>query len=134
MFYINDIRLVSTFIHKTFENKALSFYVNSFSINTFKDNMNWLSCSTSNSCSTFVSVFTIKRPKVASKANAHDFLKMKIRIKCILSTLAFNLFLDIQRKTILHSTISIHRYICCLHEIAIQIFIKTSWSKEKFRH
>ena len=100
MFYSNDILLVSTFLHKTFENKALSFYVNSFSINKFKDNMNWLSCSTSNSCSTFVSVFMIKRPKVASTAKVHDFLKMKIRIKCILSTLAFNLFLDKQRNSV----------------------------------
>ena len=49
--------------------------------------------------STFVSVFTIKRPKGAS------VLMVKILNKCILSTLVYNVFLDRQHN------ISIHRYI-----------------------
>jgi len=70
-----------------------------------------------NSRSTFVSVFTIKRPKglLHCKSQSH-VLMLKILNKCILSMLVYNLFLNRQ------CNISIHQFIGCLHEIEIQIF------------
>ena len=47
--------------------------------------------------STFVSVFTIKRPMGARASRARGVLMVKILNKCILSILVYNLFLDRQR-------------------------------------
>ena len=64
---------------------------------------------------TFVSVFTLKRPKGASAAKAGGILMMKILNKCIPTILVYNLLLD------RHRYISIHWYIGCLHKKEIQI-------------
>ena len=44
-----------------------------------------------NSLSTFVGVFTIKRPKGAGAARAYGVLMETILTKCILSSLVYNL-------------------------------------------
>jgi len=55
--------------------------------------------------STFVNVFTIKRPKGAIAARSRGVLMVNIINKCILSILVYNLCLNI------HLTIYINRYI-----------------------
>jgi len=60
---------------------------------------------------TRVSVFTIKRSKGASAMRVHGVLMVKKLNKC-------NLVFD------RHRTISVHRYIGCIHEIKIQMFKK----------
>jgi len=67
----------------------------------------------------------IKRPKGASAARVCGVLMIKILNKCILSILVYNLFLDRQHAIFyIHRSISIYRYIGCLHELEIQIFKK----------
>ena len=78
------------------------------------------------------SVLTIKRPKVTSTTRARGILMVKTLNKCILSSLVYNLILDIQRNILYTPYMSIHRYIGCLHEIEIQVCKSTTeWSKNR---
>ena len=70
--------------------------------------------STGNSQSTFVSVFTIKRPKGMSAARARGLLIVKTLNKCILSSLVSNLFLDRQSMYFCTQAKPCHAYYSCI--------------------
>ena len=74
--------------------------------------------------STFVSVFTIKRPQGASAARVCGDLMVKTLNKCILSILVYNLYLDRHHNILVHRNISINWNIGCLYEIEIQFLKK----------
>ena len=79
------------------------------------------------SWSTFVSVFTIKRPKdAASAVRACGILLVKILNKCILSILIHSLFLDRQRNV--HTLQYFHTLLAWLSSrIEIQTFKNYSY-------
>ena len=105
---------------KTASNGKLLKYLPDFKFTPFKEGKS-LSCWEMNNTvwinyvedilvigkSTFVSVFTIERPKGVSAARARGVLMMKTLNKCILSILVYSLFLGRQRN-ILYAPQSCH--------------------------